>query len=252
MLLADDTAAPEFQHAVGHAGDGGVVGDDDRGGAEFLIGARNRSEHQLAGIVVERPGRLVAQQHIRRFDDGACDRDPLLLTAGELRGKMIEPLGEADQRQRGPRIDRMLGNFVHQGDIFQHRQTWNEIVELKHETDMLAPIARQRGIVGIDEIMVAPFRLARGRRIKSAKDVEQRRLARAGRPQQHDEFPLIDVEVNIAQRMHLDLAHNIDLRQAAGVENRRAGARVGHGAYAEGRSICFLFTRSLLEIIDLD
>ena len=31
----------------------------------------------------------------------------------------------------------------------------------------------------------------------------------------HDEFALIDVEVDVTQRMHFDLAHDIDLRQTA-------------------------------------
>ena len=85
------------------ARDGRVVGDDDRGGAEFLVGPRDGGEHHLSGLVIECTGRLVAQQHVGRLDDGASDRDALLFAAGKLGGEMIEPLVEADQRQRLPR-----------------------------------------------------------------------------------------------------------------------------------------------------
>ena len=63
-LDARDAAVAEVDHAVGHAGDGGVVRDHDRRGAELAIDARDDLEHQLAGLVVERAGGLVAQQHV--------------------------------------------------------------------------------------------------------------------------------------------------------------------------------------------
>ena len=79
-------------------GDGGVVRDDDGGGAELGVDARERLEHDDAGGDVERAGRLVAQQHRRALGDGAGDRDALLLAARELRREVIEPVLEMDQR----------------------------------------------------------------------------------------------------------------------------------------------------------
>jgi hypothetical protein len=49
---------------------------------------------------VERAGGLVAEQHVRALGDGARDGDALLLAAGELRREVVQPLAEADQRQR--------------------------------------------------------------------------------------------------------------------------------------------------------
>ena len=125
---------------------------------------------------------------------------------------MVEPLGEADQRQRLARVERLVGDLVHQRDVFEHGEARDQIVELEDEADMLAPIAGQLGLAGVDEIVVAPHRLARSRRIEAAEDVEQRRLAGAGRSQQHDEFAFVDVEVEVAQRMHGDLAHDVVFR----------------------------------------
>ena len=187
------------------------------------IDPRDRGQHDLAGLVIERAGRLVAQQHIGRFDDGAGDRDALLLAAGKLRGKMIEPPFESDQRQRLAWVERLVGDLVHQRHVLEHGQARNQIVELKHETDMLAPVARQFGVVGADKVMVAPACLATGRRIEPAEDVEQRRLARTGRPEQHDEFAFIDVEIDVPERVDLDFAHDIGLGQIAGLKHRATG-----------------------------
>ena len=57
-------------------------------------------EHAHAGAEVERAGGLVAQQDVRPLGDGARDGHALLLAAGELRRKVVEPLAQADQLQR--------------------------------------------------------------------------------------------------------------------------------------------------------
>ena len=59
-----------------------------------------RLEHDDAGRDVERAGRLVAEQHVGPLGDRARDRHALLLAARELRGKVVEPLAEADERER--------------------------------------------------------------------------------------------------------------------------------------------------------
>ena len=95
---------------------------------------------------------------------------------------MVEPPFEADQRQHLARIERLVGDLVDQRDVLEHGEARNQIVELKHEADMLAPVARQSGVIGADQVMVAPARAATGRRVEPAKDVEQRRLARTDGP----------------------------------------------------------------------
>ena len=88
---------------------------------------------------------------------------------------------------------------------------------------MLAPVARQFGVVGADKVVVAPACLAAGRRVEPAEDVEQRRLARAGRPEQHDEFAFVDVEIDVPERVDLDFAHGIGLGQIAGLKDGATG-----------------------------
>jgi hypothetical protein len=70
--------------AVGVGGDPGVVGDQDDRGAVLADGGGEQVHHQLAGHRVERPGRLVGEQHLRLGDQAAGQRDALRLTAGQL------------------------------------------------------------------------------------------------------------------------------------------------------------------------
>jgi len=49
--------------------------------------------------------------------------------------------------------------------------------------------------------------------------VQQRGFAAAGGPEQDEELALIKIEIDTAQRMHRDLAHAIDLGDAARLED---------------------------------
>ena len=136
---------------------------------------------------------------------------------------MIEPMLQADQRQGFAGIERVLRDLVHQRDVLQHRQARDQIVELEHEADVLAPVARQLRIAGADEFMVAPPRPASGRRVQSAEDVEQSRFSRAGGPEQNHKLALVDIEIDVPQCVNLDLAHDVGLGQAARLEHHAAG-----------------------------
>ena len=99
-MHVDDPAAHHADDPIGHSGDRSVVGDDRRRRVQLPVDALQDLEHQLAGLVVERTGRLVAEQDVRPFRDGARDRDALLLAARQLRREMIQTIAQADQAQR--------------------------------------------------------------------------------------------------------------------------------------------------------
>jgi hypothetical protein len=58
------------------------MSDDDGKGSEFAIDTLEHLQHHLAGGIVQRAGRFVAEQYIRSLRHGAGDRYPLLLAAG--------------------------------------------------------------------------------------------------------------------------------------------------------------------------
>ena len=90
---------------------------------------------------------------------------------------------------------------------------------------MLAAVLGQRGVVGRREILVVVQHLTGRRDVEPTEDVEQRRLATPRRPEQHDELAGVEIEVDAAQRMHVDLAHGIDLGDLAGREDRAPNDR---------------------------
>ena len=96
---------------------------------------------------------------------------------------------------------------------------------------MGAPVGGQRRFAGRREVAILVDHLARRRHVEPAEDVEQRRLARARRTEQHDELAGEQVEVDAAQRLDGDLAHPIDLREGARDEDgdSRLGGGFGHG-----------------------
>ena len=101
------------------------------------------------------------------------------------------------------------------------RQAGDQVVELEHEADVAAAVRGERRFVGARQIGVAVQHLAARRHVEAAEDVEQRRLAGARRPQQHDELSFVERQADLAQRVHVDLAHAIDLGELANIEERR-------------------------------
>ena len=83
-------------HAALHlVDDAGVVRGHDHGGAAGVDAGEQLHDAGARGGV-EVSGRLVGEQDLRLVDDGAGDRDALLLTAGELVREGAAPSGEAD------------------------------------------------------------------------------------------------------------------------------------------------------------
>ena len=146
-LDAGDAAVREANDAIGHAGDRGVVGDDDGRRAELAVDAFERLEDDDAGRDVERAGRLVAEQHVRPLGDGAGDRHALLLAARELRGKVVEPMVEADHPEGLLRRHRVLDDLGDERHVLARRQARDQVVELEHEADVRAAIFGQLRVV---------------------------------------------------------------------------------------------------------
>ena len=217
-------AVGQADHAVGHVGDAGIVGDQHGQRAKFTIHFFQHLQHHHPGGRIERAGRLVAQQHGRILGDGARDRHPLLFAAGQLGREMVEPVAQPHQPQRLFRAHRRGRNFGHRSDVLACGEAGNQVIELEHEADVLAAKTREFGFGRAGQHVVEITHLAAAGRIEPAEDIQQRGFAAARRAEQHHQFTTIEREIDAAQRMHLDLAHAIDLGQSVGDEN--GGMRV--------------------------
>jgi hypothetical protein len=87
-------------------------------GAAPFVCAHNGREHDLAGFIVQRAGWLIAQQYVQRFNDRASHRNPLLLSAGKLRRKVVEPFFKSDPGKDFPRVERFFSNLVYERHFF--------------------------------------------------------------------------------------------------------------------------------------
>ena len=96
-LVADQAAVLERDHAAAHRVDHlAVVGDDEHGRAGAVDPVEQLHDPDR-GLGVEVSGRLVGEQQRRVVDEGARDRDALLLSAGELVGVVVDLRLEADE-----------------------------------------------------------------------------------------------------------------------------------------------------------
>ena len=107
-LLGD--SLPQLGEAVAHrdlavraGGDLQVVGDDDQRDAAVRVERLQQVHHLGPADAVQVAGRLVGEDHLRVADQRPGDRHPLLLAAGELVGRVVEPVAHADRAQRLPR-----------------------------------------------------------------------------------------------------------------------------------------------------
>ena len=213
-----DPSRIEDDDAVGHGHRLDlVVGDVDRGGAEGILELGDLEPHLDAERGVEIRQRLVEEEGLRFADDGAADRHPLALAAGELAGPPVEVGGEVEDLRRG--VDLLVdlalrppGHAEPEADVLAHAHMRVERVGLEHHRQ--AALRRRR----IDHVDPVDQDLAGGRVLEPGDEPEQRGLAAARRPDEDDEGAVVDGEVDVADDADLaealldafqfDLAHD--------------------------------------------
>ena len=201
--LVDDATVTQEHDPVGPRRQLRVVGDDDPA-TPRLARREQEPHHRLAVDRVERARRLVGQQQMALAHDGAGDRDPLALAAGELVG---EALGARSPRPSSssaamPATVRLLGARRRRARAAAQtfstaRQPGQQVEVLEHVADRAAPqprlvVARQsRHGRAVDE------HLAARRLLEAAGDGQQRALARAARPHHRDQLARVDGQVDV-------------------------------------------------------
>jgi hypothetical protein len=189
------------------------VGHQDRGRAGVDAGPQH-PQHRLAGLRVEGTGGLVGQHEAALADQGAGDRHPLLLAAGQLLGEPLREVTEAEvgQRREGEPAggaDRPAVEFERQRHVL-HRGEAGQQVQLLEDVADPAPAHRRELAPGQRaEHLSLHHDLAPGRRVEAAAQVEQGRLARAGRAHDGHQFAGADGDRDPAQGVHGRLAGSV-------------------------------------------
>ena len=155
--------------------------------------------HPQLGIEVRQ--RLVEQEHAGVAHDGTAERHALALAAGELARLALQQFADAEDVGRVPHalVDLGLFEFAHfqaERHVVVHAHVRVERVVLEHHGDV-AVHRRQcidHGAVDRD--------IAGADRLKSGDHPERRRLAAAGRSDEHHELLVADLQIDVFDSVH--------------------------------------------------
>ena len=170
----------------------------------WRLSAWSKSSNAVARLPVQIAGRFVAQKESRIGHDAAGNADALLLAAGERARIMFGPLRKPHHVQRGRHVLPALrfGKVCQQKrqfDVPLRVEGRHQIVELKNKSNMPgAPRGQQPFGEAVQTLAAYADRTARGP-VQSANQIEQRALARTGRPHQRQKFAGGNFQVQIAQ-----------------------------------------------------
>jgi hypothetical protein len=174
--------------------------------------------HDLRIARVERGDRLIGQHHLGFLQQGAADRDALLLPAGERVGalqrgrRQVEAVEAADRH--GPLLRRehlqQGGDGAHHAravvqpadqDVGQHVQPLHQVELLEDHGAVGAPPA-QRGAAERRDVLPAIQDAAVRRLGQPVDHAQQRGLARARTPDDADHLAVGDRKPNIVDGRH--------------------------------------------------
>jgi hypothetical protein len=196
--------------AVVHDGD--PVGDvhrlllvvrDEHGGDVNLVVQPPQPRAQLcAHLGVQRAERLVEQQHARLDGERTRQRHALTLAAAELRRVPVRVAGQPDDREQllHARVYLGLRPLAHaqpERDVLAHGHVLERGVVLEDEPDPALLGRQRRRIAAVDHDRAGIGNL------ESRDDAQQRRLARARRPEQRRQRARGDLERDAVQRLEV-------------------------------------------------
>ena len=159
-----------------------VVGNHHNGLAKLHIQTLEKRENVGRRNAVEVSRWLIGDDQHGIGDDGAGDRNPLLLAAGQLRGIVIRAIRQRYHRQREfhpltPLPSRQPRQQQRQLHIFKCGQHRHQVVELKNEADARGAPIRQIGFSENGEVLSGDPDLPAVRLVDSGYEVQQRALA---------------------------------------------------------------------------
>src|SRR5918999_1077995 len=160
-------------------------------------------EHLAHELGVERGGDLVEEHHVRVHHQRPGDRDPLLLTAGELVRVLPLLLRQPDARQQlaGASLGLValeLADTPHrEGEVVDHPQVREEVELLEDDADAL-PYGRDVHAPGRD-LLALEEDTALIERLQQVHAPEQRALAAPARADDDEHLAGVDAEVDPVQ-----------------------------------------------------
>ena len=155
-------------------------------------------------VGVEVAGGLVGDEDHRPVDEGARDRDPLLLAAGELVGHPVALAVEADHLeglgdQGGDVAAGAADDLEGEGDVLADRLVGEQPEVLEDGADVAAQPRDLPAGEPVD-LLAGDVDASRRRAVLAQHEAQERRLARAGGADEEDELALLDVDRDLVER----------------------------------------------------
>ena len=174
-----------------------VVGDVHEGLADLVLDPLDLDLHRAPQLEVEGTEGLVEQQHLRLVDEGAGQGDALLLATRELGGLLARLAGQLDQLEHlvdlGVHV-RLLAPAQPERDVLEDVEVREEGVALEDRVHG-PPVGLREG----DVLAAQGDGPGRGR-LEPGHHPQGRGLPAAGRPEEREERPARDVEVQVVHR----------------------------------------------------
>jgi acyl-CoA thioesterase-1 len=205
------------------AGEKRVVRDHHERRAPLTVEFLHQLDDRLAGDAVEVASRLVCEQDLRIIHEGARERDPLLLAAGQLRRIVVQPMAQADtlEQASGALSDIALSAQLQRHlNVLVGGQGGHELKRLKDKADGGAPEACTLVLGQGTEFGAVDRHAAAAWRVEASQQPQQGRLAAAGGAEDRDKVTRLDVEVDVTQHRHRACAAGVRLLKRARREHR--------------------------------
>ena len=186
--VADAPAALRFVHVV--------RGDEERDALAREL--KEQIPQRAPRHRIDARGRLVEKDHLRRVDDGAGQRQPLLPSAGELACAPVHVGLDPGQRLHLARAlcSALAGETVHariEIDVLGDRQVLVEAELLRHVADVPPDLRRI-----LANIHAQDAARAFGRPQQSAERLDDGGFAGSVRTQESKQLSLADLEAHVA------------------------------------------------------
>ncbi len=164
-----------------------VVGHVDEGEPDLLLKRLELDLERPPDLRVERSERLIEQHHGRSEHEHPRERDPLLLSTGQLRRFAALQSGELDLREDVGDAAADLaavdaGTAQPERDVVEHAQVREQCVALEHGVDVAPVRGDPRDVDPVEEDLTA------GRWLEARDHAKRRRLSAARRPEQREEL----------------------------------------------------------------
>ncbi len=185
---------------IRHPGQGAVVRDDEYGLARLPAGVLQQLQHRLAGLVVQRTGRLVAEDHLGVLCQCAGDGNALLLAARKLGREVIHAVGKPQFCQHFLRRKAPAADFRRQLHILPRRQVLHQIIELENESDIVPAVLGERPPAETGDLPPVQPDVTGCGGIHAAQNVQKGGLARAAVPHDDAQLALLHGKAHVVQR----------------------------------------------------